>query len=151
MSKFKIASKKKSVVSTASLPDIVFLLLFFFMMTATIRAEEDQQKIVEPRARALTKVEQKRLIQELVVGPMKDDGFGADPKILADGRLIPVDQIPQWALEAQSRLPEYLRPQMVVLIRADENVRMGLISDIQEGLREANARKILYRSKEKVE
>ena len=37
MSKFKKKEGKQPAISTASLPDIVFMLLFFFMVTTVLR------------------------------------------------------------------------------------------------------------------
>ncbi len=40
MSKFKKKPKADPGVSTASLPDIVFMLLFFFMVTTVLREQD---------------------------------------------------------------------------------------------------------------
>ena len=148
MSKFRTKSKKKSVISTSSLPDIVFLLLFFFMMTATIRTNQDQQEINEPRANAISKVDQKNLIRELTIGKARDRRFGDQEIIMDKDGPIAIDDLVQWTLEQKNTLPEYQKPQMIVMIRADKHVKMGLISDIQEELRKANTRKVLYRSRD---
>lgn len=148
MSKFRTKSKKKSVISTSSLPDIVFLLLFFFMMTATIRSNQDQQEIIEPKAHAITKVDQKNLIRELTIGKARDRRFGDQEIIMDKDGPIAIDDLVQWTLEQKNTLPEYQKPQMIVMIRADKHVKMGLISDIQEELRKANTRKVLYRSRD---
>ena len=40
MSKFKKNQKVEPAISTASLPDIVFMLLFFFMVTTVLREQD---------------------------------------------------------------------------------------------------------------
>ena len=51
MSKFKDSgSKELPAISTASLPDIVFMLLFFFMVTTTIRDVSLLVKLKLPEA-----------------------------------------------------------------------------------------------------
>ena len=46
MSKFKKQKKGLPPISTASLPDIIFMLLFFFMTVTTMR--DVDYKIIEP-------------------------------------------------------------------------------------------------------
>ena len=73
MSKFSNKKgKEPPKVSTASLPDIVFMLLFFFMVTTVLRDAERKVTVNLPNATELTKLEQKSLVHYLYVGrPMK--------------------------------------------------------------------------------
>lgn len=141
-------SKTATEISTASMPDIVFLLLFFFMVSATIKTEDEMLKVTIPRAEAITKVEKKFLIRELHVGFPKNPSLGSTPKILADGKLIDLNALGNWVHEQKTTLGEAYSDQMIVLLRAHEDVDMGLIGDIQSELRKNNARKILYRTLE---
>jgi biopolymer transport protein ExbD len=51
MSKFKKGAKRgMPAISTASLPDIVFILLFFFMVATVIRSDDEKVKIERPEA-----------------------------------------------------------------------------------------------------
>ena len=146
MSKFKKTIKSKTEITTASLPDIVFLLLFFFMVSATIKTKEEMVEARLPEAKELTKVEMKTLIREISVGKPIVAGFGDNPKISVGNRLIEMDEIIQWAIAEKETLPEAYKDQMIILLKADQEVPMGLISDIQQKLRKANARKILFRT-----
>ncbi|RJE74682.1 biopolymer transporter ExbD [Reichenbachiella sp. MSK19-1] len=146
MKKFKTKNVSKSEISTASLPDIVFLLLFFFMVTATIKAKDDQLVVQPPEARAVTKVEQKSLIRELTIGYPKNAALGVEARISSDGKLLSLEEITQWVFEQKNSLPESQRDQMIVMLRADEYVKMGLIADVQHELRKADARKVLFRT-----
>ncbi len=69
MSKFK---KKKSggipAISTASLPDIVFMLLFFFMVSTVMRETTLLVKISLPKATEVKKLERKSLVSYIYVG-----------------------------------------------------------------------------------
>ncbi|MEP2023740.1 MAG: biopolymer transporter ExbD [Reichenbachiella sp.] len=133
-------------ISTASMPDIVFLLLFFFMVTATIKVNEEQLNVQIPNAHSLTAVDKKFLIKELFVGIPKDSKLGSSPRISANNKLVNLDQIGQWVQEQKSDLGEIYKDQLIVMLKADEQVDMGLIGDIQTELRKNNARKILYRT-----
>ena len=65
MSKFRKDEKKGiPAISTASLPDIVFMLLFFFMVTTVMRETTLFVNIVTPKATEIKKME-KKIIGEL--------------------------------------------------------------------------------------
>lgn len=140
---------RKATISTASLPDIVFLLLFFFMVSADIKEQDIPVESHEPSAMDLTRAEKKVLIKTLWIG--KSRSFDNQDILISDGdRIITVDGIIQWATTQKSEMPEYLQDQMIVLIKADQSVKMGLIADIQQALREANTRKVIYRTMEEI-
>ena len=137
-----------SEISTASMPDIVFLLLFFFMVSATIKPKEDQLQIQQPKAHAINQVKKKFLIRELHVGFPRNRELGSAPRISNGDVLLALDQIGNWVEQQKTELGEAYQDQMIVLIKAHKTVDMGLISDIQEELRKHNARKVLFRTLE---
>ena len=57
----KQGSKETPAVSTASLPDIIFMLLFFFMVSTSMREVEMQVKLELPSATEAQKLEKKSL------------------------------------------------------------------------------------------
>lgn len=149
--RIKKKSTQSAEISTASMPDIVFLLLFFFMVTATIKTEDESLKVDIPKAQAITQVKKKFLIKELHIGFPKDQQLGSTARISAEGRFIDISEVGQWVLEQKSSLDEVYKDQMIVLLKADEKVDMGLIGDIQSELRKYNARKVLFRTLEVVD
>ncbi|MEP4091311.1 biopolymer transporter ExbD [Reichenbachiella sp.] len=144
--KIKRKTATNAEISTASMPDIVFLLLFFFMVTATIKVKDEQLNVNVPDAQAVNSVDKKFLIKELTVGFPKDVRLGHSPRISADKQMITLNQIGQWVQRQKTDLGEQYKDQMIVMLRADEKVDMGFIGDIQSELRKNNARKILYRT-----
>ena len=57
MAKFNKGGKKETpAISTASLPDIVFMLLFFFMVSTTMREVTLMIENAMPEAREMTKL-----------------------------------------------------------------------------------------------
>lgn len=147
--KSKVKNENSAEISTASLPDIVFLLLFFFMVSATIKTKDDKVTIEYPKALALSQVDQRSLIREISIGIPKNHQFGKEPSVEVEGKIIRVNDISQWAFEQRESLPEAQRDQMIVMLKVDRHVSMGMVSDIQEKLKEVNARKVLYRTLEK--
>ena len=143
-------TRAKAEISTASLPDIVFLLLFFFMVSATIKPMNDQVKLTTPKAQAMTKVNRKELIREIIIGKPINREVGDQEVISVDNRVIKKEQLTQWVMEQKETLPENLKDQMIIVIKADEYVKMGLVDDVQEELKKANARKVVYRTTPKL-
>jgi hypothetical protein len=66
-----------------------------------------------------------------------------------DALLNPAD-IRQWVNQERDMLPEADRGLITISIKADRDVKMGPISDVQFELREADARRVLYASIGKV-
>ena len=77
MSKFGKKKKKGApAMSTASLPDIVFMILFFFMVTTVMREVELKVELTNsdlPQATEIKKLEKKSLVSYIYVGKPKDN------------------------------------------------------------------------------
>lgn len=141
------SSKSLPPVSTASLPDIVFILLFFFM---TVTVMKNQNLLVEntlPTAIETEKLDKKDRVIEIYVGKPTNDSnanLGDEPRIQMDNRFITVDEVGDYALQALSSMPEHLKNVATVSIKADVGVKMGIIEDLKSQLRMVNLLKINY-------
>ncbi|MCH7408828.1 biopolymer transporter ExbD [Belliella sp. DSM 111904] len=147
MSKFKKKNKVTENIPTSALPDIIFMLLFFFMTTTVLRENEMlvEQKI--PEATQLTKLEKKTLISYLYVGKPKNTAmYGTEPRIQANDVLINTSDIALWVNQEKDKRSETEREMLTISLKADREVKMGPISDIQFELREVDARRVLYAS-----
>ena len=70
MSKFKKKSDSDTpAISTAALPDIVFMLLFFFMVTTVMRETTLFVEVITPKATEIKKMEKKSLVSYIYIGP----------------------------------------------------------------------------------
>lgn len=151
MSKFRKKQKAEPAVSTASLPDIVFMLLFFFMVTTVLR-EQDllvEQKI--PQATQLQKLQNKTLISYIFIGKPKNTGlYGSEPRIQANDVLISAPEVVQWVNQERDMLAESDQGLITISLKVDNEVKMGPVSDVQTELRNADARRVLYASTAKV-
>jgi len=138
-------SNREATISTAALPDIIFMLLFFFMVTTVLRNNDESLKYMIPQAEQLRAMEQKSLVSEIIIGIPKDQGkYGSEPRIEAGGHMIGIADIGAFILQEKDKLPPYSRDQIIIILKADEEVPMGLLTDVQQELRKANARKIVY-------
>ena len=66
----KKSAKSSPSIPMASMPDIIFMLIIFFMVTTVLRETEIQVRTTLPRAEALTKIDQKRLVSYMYIGPL---------------------------------------------------------------------------------
>jgi biopolymer transport protein ExbD len=152
MSKFK---KKKGgdtpAISTASLPDIVFMLLFFFMVVTVLRDTSIKVQQDLPYADQVEKLEKKNLVMYIYAGkPSKgyQGQYGDEARIQLNDKFASVKDIQQYIYEERQSKREELRNMLITSLKVDQETNMGLISDIKQELREAEALKINYTSKE---
>ena len=123
-------NKAQTGISTASMPDIIFMLLIFFMMTTVLR-QYDGLDVILPSAKEISKVDTKRHVAFLWVSK--------DGAVSIQDKLVPLNKIRDvaYVLRAED-------PQLVISLRADKSVAMKYISSIHSELREADALKINY-------
>jgi len=145
MSKF-VSTKNKGTpaISTASLPDIVFMLLFFFMVTTKMRDQELIVKISPPSATEVTKMENKSLVDFIIVGPPFDERYGTEPRIQLDDSFATIDQIGDFIKQRKENRDEAVRSLVATSLKVDKHTRMGLVTDIKQELRHIGALKIVY-------
>lgn len=147
MAKFKKKSKSGQEIPTAALPDIIFMLLFFFMVTTVMREQTILVKQTLPRAEQLTKIEKKSLVSHIYIGEPTNTGlFGSEPKVQTNDVFVEPSDIIQFVNQEKDKLEESQRDRIRMAMNIDEEVKMGIVSDVEQQLREANALLILYKS-----
>ncbi len=148
MSKFRKDGKKDlPAISTASLPDIVFMLLFFFMVATTMREVDLNVNIKLPGAKEVTKLEKKDLVSNIYVGvPMRkfQKTYGTMPRIQLNDQFATVDDIQAFIASERESRKEELRNKLTTSLKVDEYTKMGIITDIKQELRKASALKLNY-------
>ena len=155
MSKFrKKGGKELPPISTASLPDIVFMLLFFFMVSTTMREVTLNVKIKLPEATELSKLEKKSLVSYIYVGePLKQfqATFGIAPRIQLNDQFANVSDIQEYVIAEREARDEAEQKFMITSLKIDENTKMGIVTDIKQELRKSAALHINYSSRRKTE
>ena len=151
MSKFKPGGKKEMPgITSSSLSDIVFMLLFFFMVTTQLRETENKVVVKLPEATEVVKLERKDLASYINIGtPTKQyqATFGTDSRIQLNDSFKSTDDIRDFIAAERESMSEGDRQFMTTVIRADEDVRMGIITDVKQELRRCSALKIMYSSR----
>jgi len=128
--------------TTASLPDIVFMLLIFFMVSTVLRETDLKVQTQLPSAEALTKIDQKRLISAVHIGPIKQGENKGQTAVQIDDALIEntsaIRNIMYGKLQEQ--------PKLIVSMKVDRESQMKIVNEVQQELREAGTLRINYSS-----
>ena len=148
MSKFRRKNKGgMPAISTSSLPDIVFMLLFFFMVSTTMREVTINVKQQLPGATEVRKLEKKSLVSYVYIGQPRTAFqrlYGTEPRVQLNDAFATPDDIFQFIASEREARSEQDVPFMTVSLKVDEDTRMGIVTDVKQALRKANALKINY-------
>lgn len=148
MAKFEKKRKKGSPgISTASLPDIVFMLLFFFMVSTVLREVELRVNVRLPEASEVKKLEKKSLVSYIYIGkPITayQEQYGTEPRIQLNDAFAHLNDIDEYITSEREERDENERPFMTVSLKVDENTKMGIVVDVKQELRKSQALKINY-------
>jgi len=128
-------NKSKSEISTASLPDIIFMLLIFFMVTTVIK-KYDGIAVTQPKAEQLKKVKNKKDLSYIWV--TKDGIVSINDRIM---NIEDIENIASLIMENNNNT--------TFLLKIDEESLMEIIHGVQGELRKALALKIIYDTKTK--
>jgi biopolymer transport protein ExbD len=134
-------------ISTASLPDVIFMILFFFMISTSMREMDVLVKTQLPNATEVSKLEKKQLVSYIYIGqPVESQQaqYGTAPRIQLNDKFSQPKDILDFVASERDKLSEADRQAMTVMIKADKNTRMGIVADVKMQLRVANALKISY-------
>ena len=140
-------NKETPAFSTASLPDVIFMILFFFMVSTTMREQELLVRYKLPSATEVQKLEKKSLVSYVNIGvPVShmQAKFGTAPRIQLNDSFKTAKDIGDFIGAERDQLNEADRAQMTVSIKADQYTKMGIVTDVKQELRRANALKITY-------
>ena len=134
--KKKMAQAQQGI-PTASLPDIIFMLLIFFMVTTVLREVDVKVRYSLPSAISIERIENKRLLSFIWVGE--------DERVQIDDTILPVQALQN--VVYQKRLNN---PNVIMSLRIDKGSRMGIVNDVQQELRRADALRINYSALSKI-
>lgn len=153
MGKFaKKRGKSSPAISTASLPDIVFMLLFFFMVVTVLRDSEKKVDVTTPKATELTKLEKKSLVNYIYIGRPTEkwqELAGTKPRMQLGDKFATISEIPLFLENHRVKISENQRGLIKTSLRVDKDVTMGIVGDVKTALRKAGQLAINYSAKPK--
>ncbi len=137
----KNLNRGKTFLITA-FPDVIFILLFFLIAATLVKKFNDKLpnkiSIAGPKIQAIedstNHITMKVTIEKNAI----------KPSIRIDGNLIEIKDIASFILKEKEKLSSSNQDKIIILLKANENVPMGLITDVTKELRIANTRKIVY-------
>ncbi len=143
----KKSAKTSQEVPTSAMPDVVFMLLIFFMVTTVLREVNLKVRINFAQAENIEKIEQKRLISYIYIGPEKLQGNKVGKtRIQIDDSLI--EDVGAVRNIMYDKYKE--QPKLIVSLRVNDESEFGTVTDVQEELREAGTLRINYSTKQEV-
>ena len=142
MSMFKRKDHSVPGLNTASLPALIFTVLFFFMIVTHMKENQMKVKYQVPEGTKLERLAKKSTISHIYIGkPYKGGGITA---VQVNDKIVDVAEIEDFIAAERKRMSPDDAKQMTVSIKADKKADMGVITDVKQSLRRANALKILY-------
>lgn len=148
MSKFK---KKKSgklpEISTASLPDIVFMLLFFFMTATTMKDSDLKIQNTLPKADQTAKLHKKQYVMYIYAGKPSEryrSSLGESDRIQMADKIASVSEVRNFVINERASRNSEDEKYLTASLKIDKDVRMGLVQDIKQELRKVDQLKVNY-------
>jgi biopolymer transport protein ExbD len=153
MSKFSKGKKRKEpAISTAALPDIVFMLLFFFMVTAKFKNKEEKVIVREANATQATIFEKNTTTFYYWIGKPKDGAVGKDYRLQMDDAIVSnLTEVRAFLMSKRLTDPyteKWLTPELINYMAIDQEAPMSLVRSVQDELREADALTVQYSVKD---
>lgn len=118
------------------------MLLIFFMVSTVLREQDIKVRTQLPQAEALTKIDQKRLISKIHIGPLKQGENEGQTAIQIDDALIENRRTIRNIM--YNKLQE--QPKLIASLKVDQESEMDVVNEVQQELREAGALRINYSS-----
>lgn len=152
MSMFKRKPHMVPGLNTASLPDLIFSVLFFFMIVTHMRQVTLKVQYQVPQGKELTRLVKKSAVTSIYIGRPVSGGQkqgSDDVRIQLNDKFATPSDVMDYVIAERNRMAPEDREQMTVAIKADKHVKMGVITDIKQALRQANALRISYTATDK--
>ncbi len=100
-----------------------------------------------PEATEVQKIKRKSLVSYIYVGkptPKLQSRFGKEPRIQLNDSFASPDDIIEFVGQEREARSEKEAKMLTNSIKADEEVKMGIITDIKQELRKAQSLKLMY-------
>lgn len=143
----KKQAKTSQSVPTSAMPDVVFMLLIFFMVTTVLREVELKVQVDYAEAENIEKIEQKRLVSYVYIGPQRLSGNQVgETAVQIDDALV--DEMGAIRNIMYDKLVE--QPRLIVSLRVDNESEFGVVTDVQQELRHAGTLRINYSTRREI-
>jgi biopolymer transport protein ExbD len=131
----KSKKPEQGKISTASMPDIIFMLLIFFMVSTVFR-EFRGIPVRIPSSVNAQKIDGKRNIAYCFVDV--SERISVDDKLMTPKEVTSIMYLKRTA-----------NPRVIISLKVDENCKNDIVDKVHQALQEADARRIVYATKTK--
>lgn len=138
-------------LNTASLPDLIFSVLFFFMIVTTMRQTTVKVKYRVPQGKELSRLTKRSTVSYIYIGkPAYGQHYGNKDHtyIQLNDKLVSPADIKTYLSDERRRMTEKEKEQMSVVVRADRDTKMGIITEVKQAMRQAKVLNINYSATE---
>ena len=153
MSKFSNKGKAEMPeLNTSSLPDLIFSILFFFMIVTSMREEEIKIDFKLPKGTELSKIERKTAVVNIYIGRPSSNyisQFGTGTRVQLNDRFANPSDVGPFVINERNSMRQADQAVMKVALKADENVSMGVMTDVKMELRKARSLSLMYSADER--
>ena len=152
MMNFHKKSHEVPGLNTSSLPDLIFSVLFFFMIVTHMRQVTLKVDCRLPQGKELTRLTKKSPVSHIYIGkPTKEmqAKYGTGTQIQLNDKFASAPEVMDYISAEKKRMSPEDQKLMTVSIKADQETKMGVITDVKQALRQAKALKISYSATEK--
>lgn len=138
--------RRQPELNMSSLPDLIFTVLFFFMIVTTMRSVPQKLRFQVPQGTELAKFKKQQNTLYVFIGkPVnKNEGRSDSIMVQVDDRFVPMADVAAYVSKFKSELLPDEQEEMTVMLKIDENVPMGMVTDLKQALRKAGALKVHY-------
>ncbi|KAB2880300.1 biopolymer transporter ExbD [bacterium] len=134
--KFSNQKNKPPAIPGASMSDIVFTLLLFFMVSTVIK-KFNGLPVDTPEAYQVEKLQTKTHTSYIWIDEGENISFDD----------YPISSMEEIYTIAREKIVKDV--QLLIFMRIDKNMRMGVLVDVQQELRKAGALRVYYATKTK--
>ncbi|UPT68257.1 MAG: biopolymer transporter ExbD [Sphingobacteriales bacterium JAD_PAG50586_3] len=138
----KKRAREMPTVSTAALPDIIFMLLFFFMMTSTIRRHTAKVNIKLPTAQTVEKRTDSDGVCFVYIGESRTGGQGMLVQVNDD--FVDIAKVGATVMAEKKKLTQPKQDKFIVSLKIHKDARMKLVKQVKDQLKQVGAMQIDY-------
>ena len=135
-------SKRSAEISTASLPDIVFMLLFFFMVATVMKQQDPLVSYTLPDGSELEEVEEIKLTASILMG--NNPNQKEMKQLQLNKQLVTLDQLTYELQLLLAKVPEADKNRFMVVLKVDKDEVMEHVRAVKLAIRDAQIFMVNY-------
>lgn len=140
-----LSRRKTQGISTAALPDIVFILLFFFMMATVVKKDDHEQwiEVNYPTSNLSESLQNLSFPLRIYIGKPKSSTEKSWKVVLNDTALS-MEQLESVLENELRKLPETQKESLIIELGIDKDVPVSIVFQVRELLQKLGIHQLIY-------